>query len=299
MTQKFTWKLWALLGVVLGAGVIVPQSVTAQDNDALPTYATFVNPLSISIAADGTSATSEMIVQNLSSTVRDVRVTLNFVQAAPNDDLVLRLTAPNGQELWLLSATPVAFNGTMVIFQDSGFWVVNDSVLMGSVTLTPQIRYVNPCGEETLRLPEPENETFASHFADTDAAELNGTWTLTAQNWCGAENGAQPAEIRGGWVLEITTADSPLAPDLPAPPYAVPSLGELELKAGQVQPAYVAPGRGEVIRTGDGAEVLLPYDADASGYDTFTIAGMAKIEGNVWVGLYLGGPNWGWIPLKN
>ncbi|MBZ0315969.1 MAG: hypothetical protein K8L91_06090 [Anaerolineae bacterium] len=78
----------------------------------------------------------------------------------------------------------------------------------------------------------------------------------------------------------------------------VPNYGEVKLDTGQHQPAYVNPGGGEIIRGSNGADVWLPADADGSGYDTYVVTDAVEMDGEVWIAVWLGGENYGWLPLS-
>ncbi len=77
----------------------------------------------------------------------------------------------------------------------------------------------------------------------------------------------------------------------------VPNYGEIKLDTGQTQPAYVNPGGGEIINGSNGAPVWLPADADGSGYDTYVVTDTAEVDGELWVAVWLGGENYGWLPF--
>jgi hypothetical protein len=79
----------------------------------------------------------------------------------------------------------------------------------------------------------------------------------------------------------------------------VPHFGTVQIQAGQAESVFVGPGSTQAITGSDGAVISLPADADSSGYDTYTVAGAALVDGEVWIALWLGGPNYGWIPLDN
>ncbi len=70
----------------------------------------------------------------------------------------------------------------------------------------------------------------------------------------------------------------------------------MALSAEQPQWVYDRPG-GDPLRNADNHLILLPHDADGSGYDTFMVLESQRYEGEVWVGVFLGGPQLGWLPL--
>jgi hypothetical protein len=79
----------------------------------------------------------------------------------------------------------------------------------------------------------------------------------------------------------------------------VPHFGTVQIQAGQAEAVFFAPGSTQAITGSDGAVISLPADSDSSGYDTYTVAGAALVDGELWIALWLGGPNYGWIPLDN
>lgn len=78
----------------------------------------------------------------------------------------------------------------------------------------------------------------------------------------------------------------------------VPNLGLVKIDTGHVQPAYDAPAGG-VLRGTDGAEVQLPADADHSGYDTYVVTDAVEIDGEIWIAIWVGGADYGWLRLSD
>ncbi|MBI5931564.1 MAG: hypothetical protein HY862_19810 [Chloroflexi bacterium] len=78
----------------------------------------------------------------------------------------------------------------------------------------------------------------------------------------------------------------------------VPNLGLVKLDTGQTQPAYVSAGGGQVLQGSDGASVFLPADADHSGYDTYVVTDAVEVDGAIWIAVWLGGVDYGWLPLS-
>lgn len=77
----------------------------------------------------------------------------------------------------------------------------------------------------------------------------------------------------------------------------VPNLGLVQIDTGNVQPVYDAPG-GNAILVG-GAALLLPHDADGSGYDTYNVTGIFEVDEETWIGIFLGGMNFGYVRLAD
>lgn len=150
---------------------------------------------------------------------------------------------------------------------------------------------------------------FVDFLAITDMA---GDWRLIVHDY--GESGAVPTVE---WALNIEFAPSlvvaqtedpnpdpdpvdpvdPSEPETPASsvPVFISSLGLVQMSTSNVQQALQSPA-GEPVRI-NGAELFLPNDADGNGFDTFVVTGLAAVDGEVWVALFLGGPNSVWVPL--
>lgn len=75
----------------------------------------------------------------------------------------------------------------------------------------------------------------------------------------------------------------------------VPNRGMIMITAEQAQPAYTAPG-GEVAKASDGADIILPYDWDSNGFDTYVVTEATDVGGRVWLSIFLGSEDFGWVP---
>lgn len=88
-------------------------------------------------------------------------------------------------------------------------------------------------------------------------------------------------------------------PTTPAPPalpgITVPNLGTLTVSVENRQLVLDAPDGNPILI--DGQAILVPQDSDGNGFDTFTITEVLEFEGETWVGIFLGGPRWGYIQL--
>lgn len=78
----------------------------------------------------------------------------------------------------------------------------------------------------------------------------------------------------------------------------VPNLGLVMITGEQFQPAYSKPN-GAVARGSDGAEIWLPADADGNWYDTYVIAEVIEVDGEIWLGLFVGNVNWAYVRLAD
>ncbi len=47
----------------------------------------------------------------------------------------------------------------------------------------------------------------------------------------------------------------------------------------------------------DGNALFLPADSDHNGYDTYRVMDLQTVDGVVWIGIYIGSDNWGWLPV--
>ena len=76
----------------------------------------------------------------------------------------------------------------------------------------------------------------------------------------------------------------------------VPNYGLIQINVTQSQPAYQSPSHG-VIRLGsDNRELILPYDWDDNGFDTYVVTDVRTYEGQIWLALWIGNMNWVWVP---
>lgn len=87
-------------------------------------------------------------------------------------------------------------------------------------------------------------------------------------------------------------------PVITAAGLGVPNLGLIRISTAQSQPVYQRPGGRQPIRDGAGREIRLPNDADGNGYDTYTVAEVRIVSGQVWLGIFLGSASYGYVPLS-
>lgn len=96
-----------------------------------------------------------------------------------------------------------------------------------------------------------------------------------------------------------TPTETPEPPtETPPLPVALPDYVParvMQIAAIQAQIVYDQPG-GEPIRNPDHSLLTLPQDSDGNGWDTFVVLDAQIYEGEVWLGVYLGGPELGWLP---
>ena len=77
---------------------------------------------------------------------------------------------------------------------------------------------------------------------------------------------------------------------------AVNNIALVSINTTQVQMVYQEAG-GDPIRNDLGGEVFLPHDADGNGYDTYVVDSTQTLDGRVWLAIWLGSNNLGWVPL--
>lgn len=80
--------------------------------------------------------------------------------------------------------------------------------------------------------------------------------------------------------------------------FHIPQQGLIQISTSQQQPAYTSPGQG-IAQTADGAQIMLPFDADGGGSDTYVVTRVATVNGRAWVEIFLGSANFAWVPLDS
>lgn len=74
-------------------------------------------------------------------------------------------------------------------------------------------------------------------------------------------------------------------------------LGQIMITAAQSQPGLSAPNGG-TARASNGADIILPYDWDGNGFDTYDVIDSATVGNRQWVALFLGDSgNPVWVPV--
>lgn len=75
--------------------------------------------------------------------------------------------------------------------------------------------------------------------------------------------------------------------------------GLVRINAGANVIALSSPA-GDVARAQDGADIVLPFDADGNGFDTYAITGCFEAQGEIWAAVFLGanGPS-GYVRLAD
>lgn len=120
-----------------------------------------------------------------------------------------------------------------------------------------------------------------------------GIYTLTGPgSWTGVTVAETTGDLETLLLGDYTCAS---APPVVVAGIPVPYLGLVLL--GGSQPAYDAPGGNPIVI--DGVTISLPADADGNGFDTYIVTDIDILNGEVWVGLFVGSLNWAWVPLDN
>lgn len=81
------------------------------------------------------------------------------------------------------------------------------------------------------------------------------------------------------------------------PGLSIINLGTVQIGAGTPTPIFDTPD-GQPISDG-GAQIILPRDADGNGFDTYVVTETAIVDGQAWLALFVGGRNFGWVPLSS
>lgn len=82
----------------------------------------------------------------------------------------------------------------------------------------------------------------------------------------------------------------------PAQSVGYESLGSVSILTAAPTTAYNGPG-GDVIILGDEG-LILPRDADGNGFDTYVITGVATVDDELWLALFIGSDDPVWIPAS-
>lgn len=80
--------------------------------------------------------------------------------------------------------------------------------------------------------------------------------------------------------------------------FHIPQQGLIQISTAQQQPAYTSPGQG-IAQTASGVQIILPFDADSGGADTYVVTRVATVNGRAWVEIFLGSANFAWVPLDS
>lgn len=122
----------------------------------------------------------------------------------------------------------------------------------------------------------PTNSTF--NFVEYSFSVGGGAWSTST--------GHDQFEI---W------ASPPVVPPTAVEGLSVPQIGMIQIDQFQTQPAYDSPN-GNIIQDQNGV-IHLPHDFDNSFADTYVVTATQTVDGRVWVSIFLGNENFGWVPL--
>ena len=112
-------------------------------------------------------------------------------------------------------------------------------------------------------------------------ADALGKWYVTGP---GAFNDVTLEETTGD--LEVVNIGS-----FNCPSFGVPNLGLVQIANWQGIQPYGMPGM-------DQLSFVLPNDADGNGFDTYIVADVELYGDEYWLGLFIGGPDWVWVPYS-
>ena len=113
---------------------------------------------------------------------------------------------------------------------------------------------------------------------------------------CVTNNNAFSGALHYGTAPPIPPSP-PGSPPIASSNFVIPNEGLVQISAEQAQPVYYAPAEHPIQL--NGGELWLPADADGNGYDTYVVTEVRIVDGEVWVGIFLGSSLWGWVPLAN
>jgi hypothetical protein len=184
---------------------------------------------------------------------------------------------------------------TNTIIQGENLGTLSSLPLSGSLRVPGGETYgiaiwLRPVAPLTLvsKIFQPQSLTFADSHLRLDAGSLRvdfndvgDGFAFTAYTW----------EVRAYYDLVDPAAPPPVVLS-----GVVPNLGRVIISREQMQPLYMSPG-GQVIRDGDGNEVRLPQDLNQDGFDTYIVTEVRQVGGVIWLGLFVGADQWGWVPL--
>jgi hypothetical protein len=137
---------------------------------------------------------------------------------------------------------------------------------------------------------QPQNLTFTDSYLQLDAGSLRADFNDVGD---GLGFAAYTWEIRAYYDLVDPAAPPPAV----VSSRVVPNLGMVSISREQTQPLYMSPG-GQVIRDGDGNEIRLPQDVNQDGFDTYVVTEVRQVGSVIWLGLFVGANQWGWVPLS-
>lgn len=115
-----------------------------------------------------------------------------------------------------------------------------------------------------------------------------GVYSLTGPgSWTGVTVDETTGNLETVVLGDFTCAGAPVS----VPGIPVPNLGVVMIDQSRAQAAYQEPGGDPV------AGIVLPADADGSGFDTYIVTNIVYVGGEYWVGLFVGSADWVYVPL--
>jgi hypothetical protein len=97
--------------------------------------------------------------------------------------------------------------------------------------------------------------------------------------------------------LPFVTPPPPPGTCDPCGPGDYDRVGQIMITAAQSQPGLTTPNGGTAKAT-NGADIILPYDWDSNGFDTYDVMESQVVNGRQWLALFLGDASSPvWVPL--
>lgn len=152
----------------------------------------------------------------------------------------------------------------------------------------------------SLNLPGPNGTGVWAVRDANDRGLQTGTWPMpSGQEVDITIKIRRPDTEAVVWITEIVLDDCEIANVILADGYpvdntgiAVPNRGLIQINADQPIVPYMRPDMGPI------PGLILPQDADGNGSDTYVVTGWRRYQGGLWLGIFLGSEDWGWVPAK-
>lgn len=115
-----------------------------------------------------------------------------------------------------------------------------------------------------------------------------GTQTITGPGtWTGLTLTEDAGDLESLALGDVTCPSAPVV----APGVPVPNLGLVQIGTGSPVLGFDSP-LGNPLTT-----MMLPADADGNGFDTYIVTEVAEVNGELWVGLFVGSADWVFVPF--
>jgi hypothetical protein len=142
-----------------------------------------------------------------------------------------------------------------------------------------------------LRSQPPKGYNTDAIYSDIEAQRDSGAPVLLTVTYDPANDAPDCAS------LPFIAPPPPPGSCDPCGPGDYDRLGQIMITAGQSQPGLSAPNGGTAKAT-NGEDVILPYDHDGNGFDTYDVIDSTTVDNRQWVALFLGdSDNPVWVPV--